>query len=456
MMRTIFYCFLVITFSLNLWGGPIINLDFSGLAKLSDLGKALNSLSGMPPSSSDSNKTSITTFHTKQEMLAFHNKYITHYKDLQNLLEIMKTKPLISIKEGNLYEVIYTQNGEKITFSYVMNAQGSLHSLFIILTQFDVPVWIQENTLYSDSLTPGISREIFYSGLIITSYYQHSKDIDGINIRKIIDYDEMYHVQNTTLLCHEEAQSFINTQLPLATYIQHKIMVIEKDYRDTTFDRSLSIERFTLQEAYEHCDALSIDAISVWYLPTRKELLELSSNQPSTLENNTSVYIKKEYLDIVPKVKNSDDLTFWTSNLSIIDGYELGEIISFAYSFDELENAPLDLSSDKKSKHFVWCKKADDVINIVWEDKFLSLYGNNFRLSLGLKFLASFDIDDDPNHMIDCNNDEAYFPLKNFLVLSDATTLYILDLQRKNLIVKSAIPKDKKVSLKNLIQKIKG
>ena len=242
---------------------------------------------------------------------------------------------------------------------------------------------------------------------------------------------------------------------------KYKIEKTNKTFKNTLFEKETIDKKFTQEEAFKRCDSLSVDGQSVWYLPTFKDMLSLSSNKPLKMENNISVYIKKDYFQILPKVKTSDDLTFWTSNLTVENGYELGEIVSFAYSFNELENAPIDLSSDKRSKHFVICKKSDDVINIKWEDnKFLSIFGNNFRLSKKLKFIGSFDLEDKSPKIIDYKNSEAYFPLKNFLlILSDKNILYILDLENRKFISKIRIKKGEilyLLDLKKLIIKNKG
>ncbi len=217
-------------------------------------------------------------------------------------------------------------------------------------------------------------------------------------------------------------------------------------------------KKFTLKEAYEKCDSLCINGESVWYLPTLKDMLTLSSNQAVNTENNISVYIKKEYLRLLPKVDNAEKLTFWTSNITIEAGYELGEIVSFAYSFDELENAPLDLSSDKKDKHFVLCKRADDTINIKWGEKnFISIYGNNFRLSKELRFIGSIDLDDKTPKIIDYKNSQAYFPLKNFLlILYKEDTLYILDLEKRRMVSKIDLKMLKHLYLKEIKKAIKS
>ncbi len=370
----------------------------------------------------------------------------------------MSANPKIFIEDNNRYEVIYFSNIEKLRFTYYINGDLSLSSLNIVAEQQNIPPWIYESVFYDKKHTPSRSREFFYDGTVRTLYYEYSDKNDKVNIRQKLDYDKAHKLQDTVLLCNEEDKAVMDTKLPLGSYIQSFVIDLKKAYRDSEFETTMTNQKLTLKKAYRHCDELSIDGFNVWYLPTVKEMLTLSTNTPNRQENNTFVYIKKEYLKVLPQVKNVNDLTFWTSNLSVEDGYELGEIISFAYSLDELENAPLDLSSDKMTKHFVLCKKADDVINIRWKnDKFLSIYGNNFRLSSKLKFIGSFNLEDKKPKVIDYKNSEAYFPLKNFLLIVDNDKiLYILDLSKRKKIADIKLNSDKKLYLKQLKNVVKS
>jgi hypothetical protein len=440
-----FQLFLII--SMPLIGSPLINLDFSELESLSKMGKQLGKLS-----KNSTTQKVVIVFKNKKEVLNFHNKYVNKNPEIKSIVKLIPTKPKIFIEENNLYEVIYINKSEKLSFSYYMNNDLSISSLYITIEQQSIPVWTQDSVFNDTKLTPSRSREIFYDGVVRTLYYEYSEKNTKVNIRQELDYDEIYKLQKTILLCNEEDQKIINTELPLSSYIQSFVMNLKKTYRNSVFETTITNQKFTLNEAYKHCNSLSEDGFSVWYLPTVKELLTLSTNVTNKQENNTSIYIKKEYLKVLPQIKNVEDLSFWTSNLSIESGYELGEIISFAYSLDELENSPLDLSSDKNSKHFVLCKKADDVINIRWEDdKFLSIYGNNFRLSPKLKFIGSFNLEDNKPEIIDYKNSEAYFPLKNFLLITyDNKILYILDLNKQKKIKQIKLYNNKKLYLKQI------
>ena len=438
---------LLLIISIPLIGNPLINLDFSGLESLSKMGKQLGKLSknGIP-------KKETIVFKNEKEVLTFHNKYININPEIKNILNLIPTKPKIFIGENNLYKVTYINKGEKLTFSYYMNNYSSISNLYILIEQQSIPIWTQDSVFYDAKLTPSRSREIFYDGVVRTLYYEYSKKNTKVNIHQELDYDEAYKLQETILLSNEEDKKIINTHLPLSSYIQSFVMELREIYRNSIFETTMTNHKFTLNEGHKYCDSLSEDGFSVWYLPRVRELLSLSTNIANKQENNTYIYIKKEYLKVLPQVKDVKDLSFWTSNLSIENGYELGEIVSFAYSLNGLENSPLDLSSDKSSKHFVLCKKANDVINIRWEDdKFLSIYGNNFRLSPKLKFIGSFNLEDNKPEIVDYKNSEAYFPLKDFLLVTyDNKILYILDLNKQKKITQIILHNNKKLYLKQI------
>jgi len=434
---------------LPLFGSSIISLDFSGLESLSRMG---HNMTKATQNVEDKTDKIVIAFKPEKEVLDFHNKYIDKNPEIKNIINLIPAKPQVFLEEDNIYEIIYFSKREKLKFTYYIDNNSKLSNLYIMIEQQGIPVWTQENVFYERKLTPSRSREIFYDGTERILYYEYSKKNDKVNIRQELDYDEAYKLQETILLCNEEDQAIINTKLPISSYIQDFVINLKKSYRNSIFETSITNQKFTLQQAYKHCDSLSEDGFSIWYLPRVKDLFTLSTNNANQQENNTSIYIKKEYLKILPQVKNVEDLSFWTSNLSIEDGYELGEIVSFAYNLDELENSPLDLSSDKNTKHFVLCKKAEDVINIRWEDdKFLSIYGNNFRISPELKLIGSFDLEDKEPKIMDYKNCEAYFPLKDFLLLTyNGKILYILDLEKKEKVAKIILHKNQKLYLKQI------
>ena len=220
--------------------------------------------------------------------------------------------------------------------------------------------------------------------------------------------------------------------------------------------KSMKDKKLTLSKARKSCDNLSINGKSVWYLPTTKDILVLSTDTPCKLDDNITVYIKKEYLKLLPTVKNAQELTYWTSDLEIEDGYKLGNIISFAYSFSELQNSPLDLSSDKKERHYIVCKKANGVINIKWkQDKFISIYKNNFRLPSNLALVGSFDLKDKNSTTINLENPKIHFPLKRFLLVAEDKKIYILDLKKEQYVTKMELS-NKIIHLKDIKEKIKS
>jgi len=420
-----------IILTLPILGSSIINLDFSKLESLSKMGKK------MTKATQYKTDTVVQIFKTKKEVLTFHNNYIKNNQDVQKIINLIPKdiKPKIYIEENNAYEIIYNTKNEKLTFYYILSSENSAFyssSVMIFLSQKDLPVWSQRTEFNLDNFKP-ITKEInFYEGTKQTIIYTYS-DNNSVSIYEQFSYDDTFDIQPVILLANEEDKRLLNTSYPLISYIQGYILKLTEQYRNSKFEKTISSQKYTLKEAEEHCDNLSIDGHVVWHLPREKDLLSLSTNTPIKQSNGNKVFIEKEYVNALPYVKNSKELTFWTSNLEIVDDYELGRVFSFAYSLDELQKIPIDLAVDKKTKHYVICQKAQNPINIRWENgNFISIFGNNFRLATELKLIGSFDMDDKEPKTIDYKNGEAYFPLKDFLIVNQNNKiLYILDLEKR-------------------------
>ncbi len=447
----LFILYSIIT--LPLWGSSIINLDFSGLESLSQMGKKMTKATQHKIKKPE--KT-IILFKTNKEVLDFHSNYIQNNQDVQKVVNIIpkNIKPTIYMEENNSYEIIYNTNNEKLTFYYILSPKKTTSyssSVMIFLSQKDLPVWAQETTFRLDDLKPLMKKINFYDGTKQTIEYTYSHN-NKVSIYEQFSIDDTFKIQPAVLLENEEDQRLLNTSYPLISYIQSRILKLTEKYRNSKFEATISSKKYTLKEAEEHCDYLSIDGYNVWRLPREKDLLSLSTNTALKSPNNNRVFIKKEYLSALPDVKNSEELTFWTSNLEVVDDYELGKIVSFAYSLDELQNTHLDLASDKKTKHYVICQKVQNPINIRWGNgNYISIFGNNFKTSPSLKLIGSFDMDDEDSKMIDYKNGEASFPLKNFLLLNQNNKiLYILDLENKENFGSVPLNKDGNISIKQI------
>ena len=440
-ISTLFPLLLLITFPL--FGKPIIDLDFSGLESLSKMGKQLGKVPKIIY------KKPSNVFVTKEEVLAFHNDYVNAHPNIKSIVNLVtkNTKQTITLKENNLYEIQYNLENEQLRFYYYIDATSTkkaiyLSNLYILLEQKSIPVWTQETKFFYEDTTlttfaqPYQSKEIFYNGTIKKTQYQY-KD-KKINEYQKLSFDKAYRLQPVVLLAYEEYKAIIDTKQLFTSYIQSVLLKLEKKYRNSTFQTSISHEKLTLKEAEEHCDSLSIDGSVVWHLPREKDLISLSSNAPSKQSNGNTIFIQEDYIKIFPLINKDEELTFWTSNLEVIDKYELGKVISFSYSLDQLQNDPIDLVSDKKTKHYVICQKAENPINIRWgKYNFISIYGNNFRISPDLKLVGSFDFKNEKVQSINFKSSEAYFPLKDVLLIKqNDQTIYLLDLQKRKKIGK--------------------
>jgi len=413
---------------------PRVDLDLSGLDSLSKMGKKLTKASQYKTVK----EQEVLRFKTKQEVLTFHNDFVNANPDIARVINRIPKdiKPTIYLNQTNRYEVIYILNNEKLVFYYYFDS--SLSNLYIQLTQNSIHVWTQitkfssKNTSTNSKAYPYTKKDHFFDGTVQKTEYTYNSD-NSVSLYKRLSHDKVYKVQPIVLLAYEEGKRLINTQNPLASYIQSYVLDITQKYRNSKFEKTISSQKFTLKWAEEHCDSLSIDGYVVWHLPREKDLLSLSTNTPIKKPNGNLVYIKKDYFDTMPLTKDNEDLTFWTSNLTLENDYELGRVVSFSHSVDELENAPIDLASDKKTKHYVMCKKAQNPINIRWNsNRFISIYGNNYRLSPPLKLIGSFDMQDGEKKSIDVNNALVNFPLKDILIVSENNhTLYLLDLEKQ-------------------------
>ncbi len=451
----LFILYLIIT--LPLLGSSIINLDFSGLESLSKMGKKMTKATQYRTKKTEK---IVILFKTDKEVLEFHSKYVENNQDVKKVVDLIpkNIKPKIYIEENNSYEIIYNTSNEKLTFYYVLSPKEATFyssSVMIFLSQNDLPVWSQKTTFRLKDTKPLMKEINFYEGTRQTIDYTYS-DNNQVSKYEQFSYDDTFDIQPAVLLSNEEDKRLLNTSYPLISYIQNHILKLTEKYRNSKFEATISSQKYTLKEAEEHCDYLSIEGYNVWHLPREKELLSLSTNTALKLPNNNQVFIKKEYLHALPHVKNSKELTFWTSNLEVVGDYELGKIVSFAYSLDELQNAPLDLASDKKTKHYVICQKAQNPINIRWKNgNYISIFGNNFKTSPSLKLIGSFDDDDKESKIVDYKNGEVSFPLKKFLIVNQNNKiLYILDLEKKEKIGSIKLKKNEKISLKQIKKSI--
>ncbi len=133
---------------------------------------------------------------------------------------------------------------------------------------------------------------------------------------------------------------------------------------NSLFLKNISSDKFTRVEAVDYCNKLSVDN-SRWYLPSQDELLKLSTDKRIKNKYGQLLYIKREYLDLLPREKNTEDLTFWTSDLGQSANLMLGIVVAFSCSkSDQLGITPLDkydsypdVYADQRNKYHVICKK---------------------------------------------------------------------------------------------------